>query len=73
QKPMKEYFDYVFERIPNFAPEEGLIIGDSLSADIKGGYVAGIDTCWFNPERELNDGGIIPTYEVPIFLLHMLL
>ena len=37
---MKEYFDYVFERIPNFAPEEGLIIGDSLSADIKGGYVA---------------------------------
>ena len=47
---MKEYFDYVFERIPNFAPEEGLIIGDSLSADIKDGYVAGIDTCWFNPK-----------------------
>ena len=40
QKPMKEYFDYVFERIPNFVPEEGLIIGDSLSADMKGGYVA---------------------------------
>ncbi|MFB6429465.1 YjjG family noncanonical pyrimidine nucleotidase [Bacillus thuringiensis] len=67
QKPMKEYFDYVFERIPNFAPEEGLIIGDSLSADIKGGYVAGIDTCWFNPERKLNDSGIIPTYEVHNF------
>ncbi|MEW4234342.1 YjjG family noncanonical pyrimidine nucleotidase [Bacillus thuringiensis] len=67
QKPMKEYFDYVFERIPNFAPEEGLIIGDSLRADIKGGYVAGIDTCWFNPERKLNDSGIIPTYEVHNF------
>lgn len=67
QKPMKEYFDYVFERIPNFAPEEGLIIGDSLSADMKGGYVAGIDTCWFNPERKLNDSGIIPTYEVHNF------
>lgn len=67
QKPMKEYFDYVFERIPNFVPEEGLIIGDSLSADMKGGYVAGIATCWFNPERKLNDSGIIPTYEVHNF------
>lgn len=67
QKPMKEYFDYVFERIPNFVPEEGLMIGDSLSADMKGGYVAGIDTCWFNPERKLNDSGIIPTYEVHNF------
>ncbi|NOP81403.1 noncanonical pyrimidine nucleotidase, YjjG family [Bacillus paranthracis] len=67
QKPMKEYFDYVFERIPNLVPEEGLIIGDSLSADMKGGYVAGIDTCGFNPERKLNDSGIIPTYEVHNF------
>ncbi|HFJ9441024.1 MULTISPECIES: YjjG family noncanonical pyrimidine nucleotidase [Bacillus] len=67
QKPMKEYFEYVFERIPNFVPEEGLIIGDSLSADIKGGYVAGIDTCWFNPEKKLNDSEIVPTYEVQNF------
>lgn len=67
QKPRKEYFDYVFARIPNFAPEEGLIIGDSLSSDIKGGYVAGIDTCWFNPEKKLNDSEIVPTYEVQNF------
>ncbi|MGH1285698.1 YjjG family noncanonical pyrimidine nucleotidase [Bacillus toyonensis] len=66
-KPMKEYFDYVFERIPNFSSEEGLIIGDSLSADIKGGYVAGIDTCWFNPEKKSNDSEIVPTYEVHSF------
>ena len=67
QKPMKEYFDYVFERIPNFVPEEGLIIGDSLSADMKGGYEAGIDTCWFNPEKKLNHSEIVPTYEVQNF------
>ncbi|MGE6312779.1 YjjG family noncanonical pyrimidine nucleotidase [Bacillus cereus] len=67
QKPMREYFDYVFERIPNFASEEGLIIGNSLSADIKGGYVAGIDTCWFNPEKKSNDSEIMPTYEVHNF------
>lgn len=67
QKPMKEYFDYVFERIPNFSSEKGLIIGDSLSADIKGGYVAGIDTCWFNPEKKSNNSEIVPTYEVQNF------
>lgn len=37
QKPMKEYFDYVFERIPHFSVDQGLIIGDSLTADIEGG------------------------------------
>lgn len=67
QKPMKEYFDYVFERIPNFRTEEGLIIGDSLNADMKGGYVAGIDTCWFNPEKKSNNSEIVPTYEVQNF------
>lgn len=49
QKPMKEYFDYCFARIPNINLEKTLIIGDSLSSDILGGNNAGIDTCWFNP------------------------
>jgi len=64
QKPMKEFFDYVFARIPNLSPEQGLIIGDSLSADIKGGNLYGLDTCWFNPERKANNTGITPTYEI---------
>lgn len=57
----------MFWKNSNFAPEEGLIIGDSLSADMRGGYVAGIDTCWFNPEKKLNDSKIVPTYEVQNF------
>jgi 2-haloacid dehalogenase len=64
QKPMKEYFDYVFARIPHFAANQALIIGDSLSSDIKGGYLAGIDTCWFNPKMKENNTDIIPTYEI---------
>jgi 2-haloacid dehalogenase len=64
QKPMKEYFDYVFARIPNFSVEEGLIIGDSLNADIKGGQLAGLDTCWFNPEMKPNDTEIVPTFQI---------
>ncbi|SFM36324.1 2-haloacid dehalogenase [Paenibacillus sp. 1_12] len=64
QKPMKEYFDYVFARIPNFTVEKGLIIGDSLSADIKGGQLAGLDTCWYNSDMKPNNTGIVPTYEI---------
>lgn len=66
QKPMKEYFDYVFARIPNFDVKQGLIIGDSLSADIKGGQLAGIDTCWLNSEMKPNKTDIVPTYEIQI-------
>jgi 2-haloacid dehalogenase len=64
QKPMKEFFDYVSARIPDFSADESIIIGDSLSSDIKGGQAAGMDTCWFNPGRKPNDTGIIPTYEI---------
>ncbi|MBK3494711.1 YjjG family noncanonical pyrimidine nucleotidase [Viridibacillus sp. YIM B01967] len=64
QKPMKEYFDYVFARIPHFSAENTLIIGDSLSSDIKGGQLAGIDTCWLSPQMKLNNTEIIPTYQI---------
>jgi len=64
QKPMKEFFDYVFARIPGFDVEQALIIGDSLTADIKGGQLAGLDTCWFNPARKPNETVIVPTYEI---------
>jgi 2-haloacid dehalogenase len=64
QKPMKEFFDYVFSRIPNFRVEEALIIGDSLSADIKGGELAELDTCWFNPNMKHNHSNINPSYQI---------
>ncbi|PJH92055.1 YjjG family noncanonical pyrimidine nucleotidase [Bacillus sp. SN1] len=64
QKPMKEYFDYVFERIPQFSAEHALIIGDSLTADIKGGQLAGLDTCWMNPDMKPNESEIMPAYEI---------
>ena len=64
QKPMREFFDHVFARIPDFSAERTLIVGDSLTADIKGGQLAGIDTCWFNPGKKPNETGIVPTYEI---------
>ncbi|EFF60226.1 conserved domain protein [Enterococcus faecium PC4.1] len=45
---MKEFFDHVFSRIPDLDKKQTVIIGDSLTSDIKGGNMAGIDTIWFN-------------------------
>lgn len=64
QKPMKEYFDYCFSRIENFDPSVAIIIGDSLSSDIKGGNNAGIATCWFNPDRLENKAEVKVDYEI---------
>lgn len=64
QKPMKEYFDYVFERIPNFEREKTLIIGDSLASDIQGGNSANIKTVWLNPGKQHPIAEVKPTYEI---------
>lgn len=64
QKPMKEYFDYCFERIENFDRSKAMMIGDSLSSDIKGGNNASVTTCWFNPESVPNNSNVKVDYEV---------
>ena len=64
QKPMKEFFDHVFSQIPQFEKEKTVIIGDSLTSDIKGGNLAGIDTIWFNKNRLPEIPEIVPTYRI---------
>ncbi len=63
-KPEKEYFDYCFARIENFDPDKTLIVGDSLTSDIKGGLTAGIHTCWFNPKCKKAREDIVAEYEI---------
>ena len=59
-KPDKQFFDICFAEIPDFSLSETVIIGDSLSSDIKGGINAGITTVWFNPKGIENDNDIKP-------------
>lgn len=61
-KPDKQFFDICFAEIPDFSLSETVIIGDSLSSDIKGGINAGITTVWFNPKGIENDSDIKPDY-----------
>ena len=63
-KPEREYFEYCFARIQDFRPEETLIVGDSLTSDIRGGRDAGIRTCWFNPKGKPAREDIVPDCEI---------
>lgn len=64
EKPDIKYFEYVFKKLGISDKKEVLIIGDSITSDIKGGYAAGIDTCWYNPEHKPNTLNIPVTYEI---------
>ena len=52
EKPGRAFFDAVFSRIRPASLSEVMIVGDSLTSDIRGGIDAGIVTCWYNPERK---------------------
>ena len=62
-KPSKAYFDACFASIPDFDREKAMIVGDSLSSDIRGGINAGIKTVWVNP-KHMSCGDIKPDYEI---------
>ena len=54
-KPDRRFFERAAERIPGYKREETVIIGDSLSSDIRGGVNSGIVSIWYNPQFKAND------------------
>lgn len=51
-KPSAEIFDYTLKKLDFRDKGKVLMVGDSLSSDIKGGINAEIDTCWLNVENK---------------------
>ncbi|MBN2736334.1 MAG: YjjG family noncanonical pyrimidine nucleotidase [Spirochaetales bacterium] len=66
-KPDPQFFQKAIKSL--YLPvHEILCIGDSLSADIKGGQNAGLDTCWFNQKNEA-----VPSYiDEPTYIINNL-
>jgi len=64
QKPAREFFDAVHCALDRPARNAMLMIGDSLTSDIKGALNYGMDACWFNPGRTRDSSSITPTYEI---------
>ncbi len=63
-KPGMEFFEHCLAEIPEKDKSRILIVGDSLTSDIKGGVQMGIPTCWYRPEGQTNDTPWKPDHEI---------
>jgi 2-haloacid dehalogenase len=63
-KPSARFFDVALETLGNPDRQSALMIGDSLSADIRGAAAYGLATCWYNPHAKIAapDDGV--THEI---------
>lgn len=48
-KPDRRIFELALDRLGSPSPTEVIMIGDSLSSDIRGAVDFGIDACWIRP------------------------
>lgn len=50
EKPRKEFFETVFHELRDLKKEKALLVGDSLTSDMRGANNAGVDACFYNPK-----------------------
>ncbi|MDO4314711.1 MAG: YjjG family noncanonical pyrimidine nucleotidase [Oscillospiraceae bacterium] len=63
-KPSPAFFQAAFAAVPGFSRETALMVGDSLTSDIRGGLNAGIRTCWFDPHDRPPRPDIVPDWRI---------
>ena len=63
-KPNPGIFEILTRKVCVHDKSAMLMIGDSLTSDIKGGLNFGIDTCWYNPMNKPNDTTIKPKFVI---------
>ena len=63
-KPSSAFFTRCFAAVSGFDPASAIMVGDSLTSDIRGGQNAGIHTCWFNFRRRPARPDILPDHTV---------
>lgn len=64
EKPSRDFFAPIMDELADIGENEIIIVGDSLTSDIRGGNNVGIRTCWYNPKGLVNDKGVIVDYEI---------
>ena len=62
KKPDAEFFDYILNTLGVQNKNEVLVIGDSLSSDIRGAVNARLDSCFVNLKGEALPDNCKPTY-----------
>lgn len=63
-KPDPRIFQAAMDSVDASTKSKTLMVGDSLKSDIRGGIDFGIDTCWFNPNRNKNNLNFESKYEI---------
>ncbi len=63
-KPRPEIFDITFERLGHPPKHSALMIGDSITSDIRGGSEYDIATCWFNWRNTPAVDGVVITHQI---------
>ncbi|MFP4662264.1 MAG: YjjG family noncanonical pyrimidine nucleotidase [Halanaerobiales bacterium] len=63
-KPDPDIFQYSLDKMKCNKKDEVLMIGDSISSDIRGGVEYGIDTCWYNPYQQNAPEEYQPRYQI---------
>ncbi len=63
-KPNAAFFDHAFEQVSFPAKKDVLMIGDSLSSDIRGGNGYGVATCWYNPAGAAVDPDVVAGFVI---------
>ena len=62
EKPDPRYFECVEAKIENFSAKDTIVVGDSLTSDIKGANNYSLDSCWYNPKGKPLAAGITTDY-----------
>ena len=57
-KPQKEFFEQCLTETLPAKQDEIVLIGDSLTADMRGGKDIGVTTVWFNPTGKTAPEGL---------------
>lgn len=63
-KPDPRIFDICFEKMGQPSKSDVLMIGDSLTSDMRGGIDYGIDTCWVNLKGKARPAEMPLTFEI---------
>ncbi len=63
-KPGTKIFDIAFGELGGPSKDTVVMVGDSLSSDIKGGANYGVATCWYNPNGKAAGPADVITHEI---------
>jgi 2-haloacid dehalogenase len=63
-KPNPGIFQIAFDRMGSPRKDEVLMVGDSLTSDIRGANAFEIDACWYNPQGKSPIPGVHFEYEI---------